>query len=244
MLRITELLRRARGEDHWSSRALIILGMHRSGTSFLTGSLQLAGLQLGNHSQWNPFNVKGNRENPDIVEFHERMLADRGLAWDRPPPGAVRWTREERQRARRLIEGFVDAAHWGFKDPRALLFVEGWCRVLPQARFIGIFRHPTPVARSLEARGGMPEAQAFDLWIRYNRRLLALHDRHPFPLLCFDEGEEQLHRRLDGVLPAIGLAAIAEERFFAAELRHHETPHAELPATLQSTYHALRSRAL
>lgn len=222
---------------------LMVVGMHRSGTSFLTGSLQQAGLELGKHSAWNPHNLKGNRENEDIVAFHDTVLHDRGYAWDNPPEQEIVWTADERQRARALIDSYKGVARWGFKDPRALLLVEGWRALLPMLGFVGIFRHPTAVAQSLAARGGMPEAQAFALWRAYNVRLLRLYQQQPFPLLCFDEDESVLHRKLDEVLRELGLAPLTEERFFSAELKHHGRLEKNLPVELDAIYQELRSCA-
>lgn len=44
---------------------VLILGMHRSGTSCLAGSLQEAGLYLGEVNTAAPHNAKGNRESRD-----------------------------------------------------------------------------------------------------------------------------------------------------------------------------------
>lgn len=230
--------RRRRGDG-----AVLIVGMHRSGTSFLTGSMQEAGLALGRHSEWNPHNTRGNRENPDVVAFHEELLANRGCSWDAPPEGILRWTRAEIASARELVRAWEGLSSWGFKDPRTLLFVEGWEQLLPGMRCIGIFRHPAAVARSLAARGGMPEQKALDLWLHYNRRLLALHDRRPFPILCFDEPEEQLRHQLDVVLESMGLKPPSGERFWAAELRHHDAFAEALPESTATTYLELRRRA-
>ena len=52
-------------------RVVTILGMHRSGTSCLTGSLQACGLELGKFHASNKHNKKGNRENQDIIDLHE-----------------------------------------------------------------------------------------------------------------------------------------------------------------------------
>lgn len=240
---ITNLLARITGISPGSERALLILGMHRSGTSFLTGSLQQAGLELGRHSAWNPFNTRGNRENPDFVAFHEDLLAARGCAWDRPPEHSVRWTRPERARARALVAEFDAAASWGFKDPRSLLFIDAWLALLPRARLIGIFRHPSAVARSLDARGGMPLDRALGLWRHYNARLLALHRARPFPLISFDDPEPELHTRLNTVLGGLGLRELHDDRFWAAELRHHETHAEPPPAECAELYAELRARA-
>lgn len=226
-----------------ASGPVMVVGMHRSGTSFLTGSLQLAGLELGKHSAWNPYNLKGNRENDDFVAFHEAVLTARGAAWNKPPEQTVRWSREERQQAHTLVAGFADGARWGFKDPRALLMAEAWQDLLPELGFVGIFRHPAAVARSLARRNSMQQPQSFALWGAYNQRLLALHDRAPFPLLCFDEDEAVLHPKLDQVLGEIGLNPLGVEQFYSAELRRFRDSSAELPSDLAALYGALAARA-
>ncbi|MGL4318369.1 MAG: sulfotransferase [Pseudomonas sp.] len=221
----------------------MVVGMHRSGTSFLTGSLQQAGLELGKHSAWNPHNLKGNRENQDIVAFHDEVLAARDAAWDRPPSVPVVWTEVETCRAAELVAEYQGVEHWGFKDPRALLMVDAWRQLLPELRFVGIFRNPVAVARSLAARGTIPQAQAFALWTAYNRNLLALHRRSPFPLLCFDEDENVLHQKLDQILVEMGLQPLHDERFFSSELKHHRQPVGPLPAEQDALYRALHKRA-
>ena len=45
---------------------VIVLGMHRSGTSLLTGSLEAAGLHLGEVNNAARYNPKGNKENESI----------------------------------------------------------------------------------------------------------------------------------------------------------------------------------
>jgi hypothetical protein len=224
----------------------MVVGMHRSGTSFLTGSLQLAGLELGKHSTWNPFNTKGNRENADFMHFHDAVLKARGGDWKDPPAEPVVWTAEETARARELVEGFAGMGRWGFKDPRALLMVDAWKALVPDLEFVGIFRHPVAVARSIAGRGGakgMPAERAFALWTHYNRILIALHDRYDFPLLCFDDEPALLHRKLNRVLVELGLQPLAGERFYAEELQHHRSAQDELPAALAPLYHELRQRA-
>ncbi len=225
-------------------KPLMVVGMHRSGTSFLTGSLQEAGLELGEHSAWNPHNLKGNRENQAIVALHDSILERHGHAWDNPPEQPLIWNAAETGRARRLIRHYRGMPHWGFKDPRALLFVDNWQALLPDLQFIGIFRHPAAVARSLDARGGMPAEQAHRLWRIYNQHLLRLHERTPFPLLCFDQDEPVLHEKLDHTLVRLGLTAPTGERFFSADLKHHSARDAVIPADLDALYRKLLSLAI
>lgn len=243
MLPVSALFKRGLSRFPPPGQALMVVGMHRSGTSFLTGSLQQAGLELGQHSAWNPHNTKGNRENQAIVAFHDALLARHGYAWDKPPQAALAWTEQEQTQARKLINQYRGVPHWGFKDPRALLLVDGWLTLLPNLQFVGIFRHPLAVARSLDARGGMPQEQAFALWLAYNKRLLELHEHTPFPLLCFDEDEHLLSEKLDHLLPELGLMPLAQDRFFSAELKHHQPELTELPTELDNMYQTLRSIA-
>lgn len=218
---------------------VMVVGMHRSGTSFLTGSLQQAGLELGKHSAWNPHNLKGNRENLEIVAFHDALLAARGCAWDNPPAEPLRWTAEERHQAKQLIADYQGVPRWGFKDPRSLLVVDGWLDLIPDLKFVGIFRHPTAVAQSLAARGGMPLEQALKLWKAYNEKLLQLQQEFAFPLLCFDEDEATLHDKLNAVLQQMALAPLVEERFFSAELKHHQQQSLPLPREHEALYQEL-----
>lgn len=222
---------------------VMVLGMHRSGTSFITGTLQAAGLELGKYSAWNPHNLKGNRENPDIVALHDRILARHQATWDAPPAQSVRWSWAERRAAQALIEAYPAGVRWGFKDPRALLLVEGWLKLLPTLSFIGIFRHPLAVCASLSARGGMPKDKALALWEAYNKRLLVLHQEMAFPLLCFDDEEELLHQKLQPILVNLHLTPLKNTRFFSAELKHYYFDAATVPAAQSALYYHLRQRA-
>ncbi len=221
---------------------LIILGMHRSGTSFLTGSLQLAGLELGPHNQAARHNKKGNRENPEIVAFHEEVLAARGALWRRAPDEDILWTPEEEVRARALVASYDGGAHWGFKDPRSLLMIDEWQRICPQAGLIGIFRNPMAVTQSLLTRGmEITEAEAHALWKRTNEALLRLHRAAPFPLFCFDESARTLHRKLNAVLPRLGLNPLKREVFFSPDLKHHTESSRSIPPDLRDLYDALQA---
>lgn len=240
---IKEYLSHSFGRNTPQGRAIMVVGMHRSGTSFLTGSLQQAGLELGSHSAWNPSNTRGNRENPGIMKFHDKVLRARGCSWDEPPEGPIEWRDSEYAAARSLISAYAQAPLWGFKDPRALLLVHGWQQLLPELAFVGIFRHPLAVARSLGARNRMPLPKALALWKTYNQRLLELHVREPFPLLCFDDDEASLHARLTLVLDALGLRPTQQERFYTNELRHHIAEDGVLPAEIESMHQELLARA-
>jgi len=202
-----------------TDRLICVLGMHRSGTSCVTGSLQQAGLYLGNCHTWNPHNKKGNRENQDFVDLNDEVLAANDGAWDSPPRKPV-WTRGQMDRARALLEENFKGATLGFKDPRTLLVVEGWKKVFPEIEFVGVVRHPHAVAQSLQKRSDMPPEKSLALWYAYNRVLLKEYRRKAFPILCFDEDEAIFHQKLDRVVVDLGLSGgTGEQRFYDELLR-------------------------
>ena len=61
-----------------SSQVIGVLGMHRSGTSCLTGTLEEAGVFLGEVVVQAKFNARGNRENRRIMDLHNAVLAAKG----------------------------------------------------------------------------------------------------------------------------------------------------------------------
>lgn len=163
-------------------RIVVVLGMHRSGTSLLTGTLQKAGLELGKVVHSAPHNRKGNRESISIRTVHEDLLERAGGSW-RQPLESVRWSPVHQALRDPIISRFQGQPLWGVKDPRALFCLEGWLEVLPQMQLVGIVRHPESVVRSLQARNGFPLVEGLDLWWRYNLRLQQWLDQHQAPLL-------------------------------------------------------------
>ncbi|MFM7136546.1 MAG: sulfotransferase family protein, partial [Planctomycetota bacterium] len=176
-------------------RVVAILGMHRSGTSLLAGTLQQCGLELGDVNTQAPANEKGNRESWLLMALHEDLLRKAGGFWHTPPVRPVIWTRLHEAMRRLFIDEFAGIPLWGFKDPRLLHLLDGWLEVLPELETVGIFRHPLEVAESLRKRTPslFPGDAAERLWLDHNRRLLAWHDRTGCPLLEFVADRAAFH---------------------------------------------------
>src|SRR6266481_5618996 len=170
------------------ARVVCVLGIHRSGTSCLMGTLQKGGVELGRHRTCSPYNWRGNREDLDVVMLHEDVLKANALTWDNPIPtknqGPERvlelaWADSHYEGARNILCSNHRAAIWGFKDPRTLLMVRQWREIFRSIEFVGIFRHPFSVAKSLCERPSFPITfeQGLELWLTYNRILLEEHRR-------------------------------------------------------------------
>ncbi|MHC4262781.1 MAG: sulfotransferase family protein [Planctomycetota bacterium] len=233
-----------------STSAILILGMHRSGTSALAGSLEQAGLELGDVFTRNPFNAKGNREHGQVMRLNDDVLAESGGAWDRPP-ARLTWTRDHEARRDAFIHDLRERARqgprtqaWGFKDPRTLLTLDFWLESGVEFRFVGTFRHPHEVAASLTRRDRMPQAKGFELWSHYNTRLLELHARAPFPMLSFDLAPEAYTERLGRIVEELELGG-GDADFFDTALRNSRPPSSEspLPAELAQLHDRLLALA-
>jgi hypothetical protein len=225
------------------ARVICILGMHRSGTSCLTGSLQEAGLSLGDCHTWNPHNLRGNRENQAFVDLHDDILTANHGAWD-APPGQLSWRQQDITKAVELLSRHASEPVFGFKDPRALLVLEGWKKLYPAMEFVGIFRHPNAVARSLETRSEMPRDTALKLWYRYNRLLYAQYREQAFPLLCFDDTEADLQGKISQVAGQLGLRVTAGTGFYSSELRTADVAELALPWKINRLYRKLKAQCL
>ena len=210
-----------------ASQAVLILGMHRSGTSCLAGSLQEAGLYLGEVNTAAPHNAKGNRESRAIMALQDDLLRANGGAWDAPPPTVI-WSPEHRARRDAIIATYPTDRIWGFKDPRTLLTLAGWLEALPSVRYVGTFRHPLAVAASLHARNGVPVEKSLALWSAYNRLLLDYQRQWGFPMVSFDWPPERYPRCLKAIIPTLSLSApVHGFSFFESALRRNEVPEEE-----------------
>lgn len=222
-----------------SRRVVSIVGMHRSGTSCLAGTLQEAGLHLGSVITEAPHNAKGNRENRRIMDLQEAILVHSGGSWDEPPP-LVTWTDEHRRERDDIILSYGDAQPWGFKDPRTLVTLDFWREAISDLAFVGTFRHPLLVAESLGRRNGGTVEKWLGLWKTYNERLLAIHAASPFPIVRFDTDVDVYRKSLGAVIANLGLANGVALGFFEPVLRHHvDAPDQALPDDVGALYEKL-----
>lgn len=205
-------------EQDISSQTIIILGMHRSGTSALTGMLQQAGLYLGNVSTYAEDNRKGNRESTTIMTLHDDLLERSGGRWD-DPPERIHWSPIHYACRDLIIQNYKNHGVWGFKDPRTILTLGPWLKALPNAHLVGIFRHPYKVANSLSQRNGIALSQGLELWVKYNRILLWHHENtRKFPIIEFSTDELAFKANVNTLTSQLGLSSFHHD-FFDNSLR-------------------------
>jgi hypothetical protein len=161
--------------------------MHRSGTSLVANVLRTAGLDIG-REEFGPGlgQPRGHFEDHDFFHLHEEILAALGRTCFTVDAAALATPIDPRfvTQARDLVAAREERPFWGWKEPRTTLFLDLWEGLLPQARYLFLYRHPVDVALSLWRRNIDLEIRqdpwlAFRAWEVYNRRLLEFRNRHP-----------------------------------------------------------------
>lgn len=221
--------------------ALLALGMHRSGTSALTGMLGQLGVQLGRqlYAPQQGVNEKGFFEHSGITDSNDHILLATGSAWDDILPLIEGWQQDSRldkykdKLRRHIRRDFNQAALWGLKDPRICRLLPLWKSLLAEedvtVRYLLIFRHPMEVAQSLARRDGFSVDKALLLWLDHNlqaeyhtrgkARIVTRFDEllaHPIAQL------QRLQTRLELDFPTpIAQASDTIQAFLSPGLRHH-----------------------
>ena len=165
----------ASGEDR---TCLLILGMHRSGTSLLSRLVNLGGFDLpADLLGANDSNPTGHWEPQALIDLNDAFLRDIGSHWD--DWAALALDRVEPERLARyrsdlrgwLRREFAARPRLALKEPRS-------CRLAPEVlgalaaegvttRVVLPFRNPLEVARSLERRDGIALRAGVLIWLRH-----------------------------------------------------------------------------
>lgn len=231
----------ARAEDSGGQTALLVLGMHRSGTSALTRVVNLLGVELGTDlmEAVEGNNERGFWEHQGVVDRHDRLLADFGMRWDDPRAMPANWLDHPATRAARTdLESILDAEFataplWGVKDPRMCRLLPLWRSMLEdrgvRVKVLHMLRHPLEIARSLERRDGMPRGRGLMLWLRHQIEALEFSEGTPQSWASFDRLMSTWRAEMDRVDGDLDLgfaeradAAAAEiDGFLDVGLRHH-----------------------
>ncbi len=203
--------------------AIVVLGMHRSGTSCLAGMLAAGGLASAGEAVRNWDNARGHHEMLDAVRLNEAVLAHSGGHW-LSPPAEVRWTDEQAAARDRLLRARIDGRPALLKDPRTLLALPFWRASGVPYHVLGIVRHPLAVARSLESWRGMPLAEGVALWSAHNRALAEDRARHGYALVDFEQPRAAVVAAVVAacapLAPALDEAALAGA--YEEHLVHHD----------------------
>jgi len=159
---------------------VILIGMHRSGSSLL-------GRLIGGFGLFSGALKDQNDEALFFLESNKRLMARYGARWDAPTPVA------ERLREPATLQAAVDYAAarvggvaaalflgptgylrcwdirklerpWGWKDPRNTFTLPVWLRIFPHAKVLFLERHGVDVALSLKLRSVRTRPKIYLPW--------------------------------------------------------------------------------
>ena len=220
--------------------AVMIVAMHRSGTSALSRALNLLGgdmpPRLIEADQWN---AAGYWESKPIKDLNEEMLLSGGGEWSEWLEFNPDWFKSSamqrfRDRAIELVGSeFTDSPLFIFKDPRLSILMPFWRSIFDELGIdqvaIHPLRNPVEVARSLERRNNFLMSKGVLLWLRYTldgergtrglRRIFTTFDdllEDPAGLI------ERTQDDLGLIWPRNSVKARREiAQFLSADMRHH-----------------------
>jgi hypothetical protein len=244
-------------------RAVLVLGMHRSGTSAVSGVISALGVAgpktLASPNEWNP---RGYFESPRIFAAHDELLTSVGSRWDDwrrlDPQLLLAKTEQQRQTIKALlIEEFDGAPLIFIKDPRICRFVPLVTSILAELNYrpvaVLMLRNPFEVAHSLYRREKFALSKSILLWLRHVFDA-ELHSRHmPRCFLSYEKLLIDWRRQMELIAEKTGIrwpdrsesTGFKIDEFLTAELRHERfssgkiSDHPEVVPLAHDTYEAL-----
>lgn len=171
------------------SKIILVLGMHRSGTSALAGMLHTGGIFMGEkllRGDWS--NPKGHFEDLAVQHINKDIFRSWGMKWDR-----ILTNFNYNSVGPILIDRIKDLylsyknkyKIWGWKDPRMVFTFGTWYDVInnEDLRIIHVLRKPNSIASSLKKRNGIPVKVGIELTKIYNSQIMRMVLQHSLKVL-------------------------------------------------------------
>jgi len=220
---------------------VVVLGMHRSGTSALAKALELFGVDLGqNLTAPNEFNPKGYFEDNELVEINDRIFAKASNHWASiqflEPANLLgpRFQKEQND-AREFLKGKLAQGNpIGLKDPRLCKTLPLWQKIFVELEvrvgYLIAFRNPFEVAASLQGRDNFTIDYGLMLWGSYETNALRHTAGKSRLFVGFHQLLENSERELTRISeflettwnPHAQSALEYEKKFLDSGLRHHQ----------------------
>lgn len=259
-------------EDRLQSQKLrscvLILGMHRSGTSALAGVLSMLGCDLpATPMPASKRNAKGFFESLAVRDFNDELLASAGSSWDDFTRFHDDWLDSPRaggfiERAQELLQQeFGQSELFILKDPRICRFVPFWIRAIELSgctvKPVLTTRNPIEVAHSLQSKKEYSAPLSEMIWLRYaldaersTRGMPRFHTSFEQLMEDWEAVVQNSQEALQLIWPkSVASAEFEIGRFLSGDLRHHKeagaraTTSSLLPGWLRETYEVLNGWA-
>ncbi|MCK5061125.1 sulfotransferase [Candidatus Parcubacteria bacterium] len=142
-----------------NNKTVIVLGMHRSGTSAVAGVINSLGVSMGEKhfikkDYKNPF---GYYEDLRFIELNKKILNEQNNDITRVPSAERIMAQKEKYRdqIKKLLAENSKIASWGWKDPRTVLTIDLFYPYIKNPYFIICERASEEIAKSLKRRDGL-----------------------------------------------------------------------------------------
>jgi hypothetical protein len=238
-------------------RAVIVAGMHRSGTSALTRVLGYCGLGMPRTLVApDNGNVAGHWESEVVRKYNDRLLARIGVDWISWKPGVSDLASEDdyadlvREGQRIVLSEFGETGDMVLKDPRICRLLPLWLDILAgleiEPAIVLALRAPHQVAQSLERRNAILPSYGLRAWLRFTLEAERASRHLPRVVVSFDQlmldwrtAAMALNRCAGSDMLACTTEAESEvAAFLSADLRHfaHEDCGCATPVCVARVY--------
>lgn len=229
-------------EEFLNKHLVVVLGMHRCGTSAITRGLQVLGVDLG--ASLMPalvgINDKGFWEDTEFTELNVELLAAIGHDWHSLTPVLEEEWRQPavepfRLRAVELLRArFAGVECFGVKDPRMARTLPFWQPIFAhlglRVGYVIACRNPANTARSLVRRDGFELEKGYLLWLEHMLLSLKYSRGEPRVFVDYDRVLQSPESELRRMALALDLPfdeaseelALYRQGFLETSLRHHQ----------------------
>lgn len=201
------------------SNFVLVVGMHRSGTSVVSGMLSKLGVGFGRNLLGATYaNPDGHYEDKQIIKINEEILMSAGGSWDAPPTCekikvAFNKRKEEIRRYLRSEGSKESGAYFGVKEPRISLMLPMYVDMLGDVKIIYVVRDEEDVASSIKKRNKIGLRYGVKLCRYYNKKIDSSLKKSKFDHLVIDYEalKASPHKVIEDIVSFLGLE-VSESR--------------------------------
>jgi len=232
------------------SRNVLVVGMHRSGTSATTRLINLLGMSMCPDEdliEAESGNEAGYWESSRLTDLNEELLETMGGTWWRPPMLtedhlAAAFAQQGGCALDRFRQSYPEEP-WVWKDPRNCIMLPFWRRLLDRDPVVVLaLRNLHDVCRSLNARNGFSLEWSLAMCERYLGHALRALDGMPVVVTRYEQLVDDPRSWIESTADALSTLGVRATRPPAAEVaafvrsdlrhsRHEDETMRDLPLT-------------
>jgi len=225
---------------------ILILGMHRSGTSALTGLLYDNELFIGNNLLApQEDNQKGFFENINILKLNNKILAKLNSSWDNVTFDISEINQEQEiyfvnEIKKTILNEFKNIDTFGIKDPRISILLPFWLKAFSDlnisVKTIFIYRNPYEVALSLEKRNQFSFEKSLNLWLLYTRSIINYIGKIQVELITYRELMNNTEISIKNLIEKLSILTSLQDNDIRINLIEQNLYHAKFDDDVNNKY--------